>query len=825
MLSVTASHRWRQLAYAVGSVALTVFASSSAEGQRLTGRVLEADGVTAAPFVALLVVDSAGNVVARGQTTATGAFAVDLPNVGRYAVRALRVGFRPTETPLVAVSRDNAAPVRIQLTGQRIMLATVRVRERSTCSATLAAGGALVDTWDQARAALLGVMHNEPSSSLGFETVAWVVERDVWPDTATRSSVTEPRRGRGDTFRSRPARELLRSGFMRSAGDSIEFHAPDAFVLLDPEFAQSYCLWLEPSPPSHPEWIGIGLAPAQTVPEKVMIWGTLWLTRDGALQRFDYEYVGLERVLAAAQPGGRVEFLQLPTGQWIVARWVIRMPQAVTQMVSEGFSARQTATNRLGRVVEQGAFVTRVDFAGQFLELGRQELTLTVQSRGPSKQPLSGTSVELQWDRRSWTVDASAQLHVDRIQAGRHRFLVQTPLMRDVGLAPEAIDLTILPDTAGLRATLLVPSTTDVRRRLCPGSDNDAAAVGVIPIARVAELGSVFVSRASELAEAGRPPARRTAVAVDSEERWRACGLPRSTSLALWGERSGVRETLARFRIPRTVDLALVGSLNANPFAVAASLPLASAQQDGARLTLLVLAARDSSQLRDAEALVDDSLLARPNARGELRISGLEEGKHEVIVRRLGFTPVMRSVTLSGVEVRVDTVYLERMAQLLTEVMVRGRMVRVPTKYVDVLRRAASGWGTVFTREDIRGAHDLKSLMFQLPGVHVNDRGIFFRRCSGELSGQSVAPNPKSAGVSAASASPKLTEAKVQVYIDGVRVTMLSEDRGSDHLTTALALVHPSDIEFMEVYRGVAQIPVEFVNDACAVIAIWTRAY
>ena len=815
MLSVTASCCWRQLAYAVGSVALTVFASSSAQGQRLTGRVLEADGVTAAPFVALLVVDSAGSVVARGQTTATGAFAVDLPSVGRYAVRALRVGFRPTETSLVVVGLDSIA-VQIQLTGQRITLATVRVRERSTCSATLAAGGALVETWDQARAALLGVMHNEPSASLRFETVAWLVERDVWPDTATRHSVTEPRRGRGDTFRSRPARELLRGGFMRAAGDSVEFHAPDAFVLLDPEFAQSYCLWLEPGPPSHPEWVGIGLAPAHSVPEKVMIWGTLWLARDGALQRFDYEYVGLDRMLAAAQPGGQVEFLQIPTGQWIVARWVIRMPQAVTHMVSDGFSARQTATKRLGRIVEQGAFVTRVAFAGQFIELGRQELTLTVQSRGASQQPLAGTSVQLQSDQRSWTVDTSALLHVDRIQAGRHRFLVQTPLMRDVGLAPDAIDLTILPDTAGLRATLFVPSTTDVRRRLCPGSDNDAAAVGAIATARATELGALYVSRASDVTATGKPPARRTAATVDSAGRWRACGLPRGTSLTLWSERDGAAETLTRFRIPRTVDLALVGSLNATAFSVATTLPPPT-DRDGARLVLRVLAARDSSQLRDAEVVVDDSFLVRPNAGGELRISGLDEGKHEVIVRRLGFTPVIQSVTLSAAEVRVDTVYLERMAQLLTEVKVRGRMVRVPTKYVDVLRRAASGWGTVFTRDDIKGAYDLKSLLAQMPGVFTNEQGVGFARCGGELD---------------INAPPK-----VQLYIDGVRVSGLeppppplkpkrsTDARKPDPIAEALRLVNPSDVEFMEVYRGVAQIPVEFVNDACAVIAIWTRAY
>ena len=64
-----------------------------------------------------------------------------------------------------------------------------------------------------------------------------------------------------------------------------------------------------------------------------------------------------------------------------------------------------------------------------------------------------------------------------------------------------------------------------------------------------------------------------------------------------------------------------------------------------------------------------------------------------------------------------------------------------------------------------------------------------------------------------------LQSAKVQVYIDGTRVTQ------SSSVTDALRLVTPRDIEAMEVYTGVARIPAEFLNDACAVIAIWTKSY
>ncbi len=90
------------------------------------------------------------------------------------------------------------------------------------------------------------------------------------------------------------------------------------------------------------------------------------------------------------------------------------------------------------------------------------------------------------------------------------------------------------------------------------------------------------------------------------------------------------------------------------------------------------------------------------------------------------------------------------------------------------------------------------SVLATIPGAHVNQAGIVFARCgySGDAS------------------------AKVQVYGDGARVTM-----GDDVNAVALArgTVHVSQIQAIEVYRGVAQIPAEFLYDACAGIAIWAK--
>lgn len=799
------SRTLRRVASVAGLIAL---AARSGQAQRLTGSVFEADGKTPASLVALLVLDAGGRTIARAQSTTSGSFSVAVPSAGTYVVRALRVGFKPTQSDPIVVATAGEGTIRMQLTSERIVLAPVQVRERATCG-NLATRSALIETWDQARAALLGVARTERLAYVRFETLTWTIERDVWPDTGTRMSVESSGRTEGAAYRSPPAHELLRDGFIRTLGDSVEFHAPDAFVLLDPEFAESYCFLLEPSPAGHPDWIGLGVTPARLRAGNIAIDGVLWLTRDGALQRFEYSYLGLDKLFEPARPGGQVDFLQLPTGEWIVSRWSIRMPQAATERQLQGLSARENAVTRLARVVERGAVTTRVQMTrGQFLTPGQQALSLTIKAQDAAAQSVLGTTVSLPAEGLSWVSDSSTVIDVGPISPGRHRFLVQTPLMRDVGLAPEVVELTLLPDSTALQLVLYVPTVSDVRRRLCPQVPKEPVAVGVLSATSVAALGSVYVARAGESAAL-----RGSAVVVDSSGRWRACGMPRGTSLVLLTERGGVTETLARFRIPRAVDVAFVGSPRAQSLPVAGSLPPSISETGTARLTIRVLAARDSSLLRDAEAVVDDSLLVRPNARRELRISELTEGRHVVTVRSLGFTPVTDTIALSGTASLVHTVFLGRLPPLLAEVKIRGRMVRVPLKFVEVLQRSSSGWGRLFTREEIRAASQVKSLLSQLPGVITEDHTVAFSSCADHL--DPSAPQ------------------KIQVYVDGVRVTMVPQTRnplargygGPDEVTLILKNLNMADIEFIEVYRGPAEIPADFVNDACAVIAIWTKAY
>ncbi|MBK8247315.1 MAG: carboxypeptidase regulatory-like domain-containing protein [Gemmatimonadetes bacterium] len=803
----------------LAALAFVLIAPAAVNAQRVRGVVIESDGTTPAAHVALLLVDSAGALTARGQTGGSGSFELVAPAPGSYRLRALRVGFAPTVSELLVLGPEEVRTVRITLAGQRVTLPAVQVTDRAACGSTRGTGGTLLDVWDQARAALQGASQARGDGIAATTRVAWMRSQPLLNDSAAQTWFDQPRESSVEAFRSRSAGELVREGFMTSAGDSVEFHAPDAQVLLDPEFAAWYCFGLVAPPEDHRDWLGLSLRAQGAVEGRVTIEGTLWLTRAGALQHFEYRYAGMDKVYDDAEPGGRVDFMQLPTGQWIVSRWMLRMGEALTEVrrQSVGRNESRWRRTRLVRIVERGAWVSRVQLAdGQFVEPNRSVVRLMLAAPDQGVEQLAGTDVSIPEDAFTAQASETGSVLLEAIGPGQHRVLLRTPLMRDLGLAPETTSVALLPSVLELR--LPVPTLATLRQRICPANPRDAVAAGLLP---AGTAGPLVVRRAQDATGAGVP------VVVDSAGRWHACGLSRNVSYLLAGGTNTAAAT--RFRIPRTVDLALVGVRGGPSLDVAATLaPAPTIEGDGARLVVRAFAARDSSPLLDAQAVLDDSLLVRPAANGDLRYRALAPGDHLLTVRRLGHSPSIQTVTVALGEPLEMQVYLERLPQLMSEVVVRGRTLRVPTKFVDVLRRTASGWGMVFSREDFQNATDVKNVLWRVPGVRASDNGITFQRCAGELPGNLLAQAQGGEAVTSTTASTvgdTPSTSKVQVYIDGVRVTAMAPDRGSDPITTALKMVPVRDIEFMEVYRGTAQIPVEFVNDACAVIAIWTRAY
>jgi hypothetical protein len=190
---------------------------------------------------------------------------------------------------------------------------------------------------------------------------------------------------------------------------------------------------------------------------------------------------------------------------------------------------------------------------------------------------------------------------------------------------------------------------------------------------------------------------------------------------------------------------------------------------------------------------------------GRFRMTVERPGAYRIRAEALGFL----SVTSDTVRVlRDDSVRIQirlgvEPLALDPVVVVGRRQEHLFGGLLDFERRRERGFGVFFTAEEIeaRGATYLTDVLRMVPGVRVMSDGrpsggrVFMRRTPIGMRG-----------------------CPVQVWVDGVR-----EPLGRGHGINDV--VHPLDIEGIEIYRGLSGVPAEFFNEFahCGVIVIWTR--
>lgn len=221
--------------------------------------------------------------------------------------------------------------------------------------------------------------------------------------------------------------------------------------------------------------------------------------------------------------------------------------------------------------------------------------------------------------------------------------------------------------------------------------------------------------------------------------------------------------------------------------------------------------------LAGAEVTVAGSPVAtRTDSTGRFRLTGLEPGPHTVTFRLFGYSPASRAITVGAGGTPFVSIALTPAAQELRQVKIAGFITSYPPRFEEQYKRASHANGRFFTREQIDSLqpYNTKSLLALIPTVLVNDRGITFQKCQSAFSGVVAALDPH------VQRTAPHTTGNVQVYIDGVRMT-----RYGDSADQAIRTIQPSAIQIMEVYTGISRIPGEFLDDDCAVIAIWTKRY
>jgi hypothetical protein len=203
---------------------------------------------------------------------------------------------------------------------------------------------------------------------------------------------------------------------------------------------------------------------------------------------------------------------------------------------------------------------------------------------------------------------------------------------------------------------------------------------------------------------------------------------------------------------------------------------------------------------------------------GLFRLSRVPAGRFSLRASRIGYADV---TTPQWSLARADTLIVEiRIAQdavLLAPLEIVARARPAPSAVLDDFRwRMERGHGTYFGRAEIvqRNPGYITDLLRTVPGVRVVSTG----RGRADMHVEMGRALPGQGG----GACP------VQVFLDGRLVTPYVGGGTRRTVDPGFAiddLVSPSDLEGVEVYRGVSTVPAEFMTPEarCGVVALWTR--
>lgn len=320
----------------VGGLAAAAGAPAGAvEAQTVSGVLL--GRVSPEPLAGVVITVARtrdGEVVGRAVTGAAGTFRLDV-GTDSILVRALRIGQRPVTLYTGRLAAGERRDVGGVLPDEPVAIASVRVRERARCGAPAADGSVVSALFADALTALAASVSRMDGAAPVMRSLRVEEERDRRDRLQASSEPVVTEGAATQAFRSVPVPLLLAEGFVvREADGASTYRAPDAVVLTDDRFLARTCLSLDRSREAEGR-VGIRFTPARRVESRVDVEGVLWLdAATRALERLDFSYLGLTSIAASVNPGGTVEYAQLPDGRWIIERWSLRMPRLETIMVA-----------------------------------------------------------------------------------------------------------------------------------------------------------------------------------------------------------------------------------------------------------------------------------------------------------------------------------------------------------------------------------------------------------------------------------------------------------------------------------------------------------
>jgi hypothetical protein len=455
-------------------VAALLVAGIRAGAQDVRIEVFEAG--TGKPIVGANVslYDSAGTIPFGGGFSDQGG-RTDLrgPGRGAYRLKADKVGY-DTWTSVQLQLGEKAVLVRAAMAPSRTPAPIVARSETACQQLTTGPGSAAGDLWIEIKKALTASAMTEAQGLVPLDVDVYerVLDRNL--GIVAEHVEQRPRIGR------RPALGIswdqVDSTRRGDGAGSDVYRTPDAATLLSDQFVKSHCYAAIRGYGPETGLAGLEFKPARAggLPE---ITGVLWLDpRDNTLRSLNFDYVNLPIPLRVARTSGRVEFQQLPNGQWIVPRWYIRMPRVGRVTSSD---PRSPSRDSLLGYQEVGGAARPAGSAPRARNASAEaDENLTADSPAENQSVIVGVVFD--------STNSSALRDVQVSARGRYRTLTNAggryeltidgpvndtlvfehPRLRLFRVAERA-QVISLPAGARGQASVLIPSYATLRARLC----------------------------------------------------------------------------------------------------------------------------------------------------------------------------------------------------------------------------------------------------------------------------------------------------------------------------------------------------------------------
>ena len=339
---------------------LAVFAvasitSAGARAQTVRGVFSDSVSRTPIPGAFVTLVDDQGIERVRTITNPGGEFVLRAPTPGTYRIRSKRIGFHPYISPPLTLGAGESISYDAIVLPVPVPLEQVVVAGDRQCD--VEGGASVAALWQEVREALAAVRWTR--SAPGYWFVLRQFDRELLP-SGSREALDSVWQNAGfyqAPFSSVPAEQLAADGFVVQDGAGWNYFAPEAEALLSEPFLRTHCFETKLGKGETAGLMGLMFSPARgrKLPD---VAGTLWVDRQtGELRHLEFKYVQLPSGLADPRAGGRVAFMRVPTGAWIVHEWVIRMPIA---QEAEASASGIPGFTRVGGLRERGGMADEI---------------------------------------------------------------------------------------------------------------------------------------------------------------------------------------------------------------------------------------------------------------------------------------------------------------------------------------------------------------------------------------------------------------------------------------------------------------------------------